>query len=177
MKRITFSLAIIFFFHFAVYPTVYTVSNQLNVKADFRDFNSAMVAASSGDTIVLMASPSGYGRLEINKSITVLGQSTQSEIYEKPVATSIYIDAPNVVLDGMECSYIYCSQAGEGAFLTSNRFKSISFFESCDNITLINNTFNILDTPLGVSNLMMVNNTMVDDTARNAQLVLNSVND
>lgn len=174
MKKLSLYFALFLFLQMHAVGAVFTVNNQSTQSGNFLNFKSALYQAASGDTILLVASARDYGHIEITKTITVVGVSAGSGLFEKPMTKSVYIQAPNVRMEGLECSYIYCSKLGDGVVLKGNKFKSISFYEPCENITLLENTFNILDIPKGVSNLMMANNALIAEPERSSGIVFSS---
>lgn len=164
MKTLPIYLALFFFFTWiCADAAVYTVNNRPDQPTQYRDFNEAMALANHGDTIVIIATDVKYGSIRIDKSVTLIGQAVDHAVSKLPLAQSVYIDAPNVVVRNLACAYIYCYQNGNGALLENNTFTTIAFYEPCENITLINNTFNILDISGTMSNLMMFDNRMVDE--------------
>ena len=173
MKKLTLNLLVIFcFIQFEAVAKIISFSNQETDSFTVQDLTSAIESANVGDTIVLMPSSHNYGKIVINKSITLMGKAYDKGGFEKPIAESIYIQAPNVVIQGVECSYIYCFETSHGALLKGNTFKTISFYEPCEDITLLNNTFNILDMPEPVSNFMMANNHIVPQNRDNSKEAL-----
>lgn len=162
MKKLIFNILLLFcFVQLEAEAKIITVNNQMTCVFTCSNLVTALESAAAGDTIILMPSKTSYGKITINKSVTILGKNYDKGENEKPIAESIYIQAPNVVIEGIQCSYIYCFESGYGALLKDNTFKSISFYEPCHDITLLNNTFNILDMPEPVTNFMMADNSIV----------------
>jgi len=86
---------------------VITVSNDINKPAQFNSITTAFAAASAGDTLYVYGSPTNYGDLTINKSITIIGNgfNPRKEVFYHSNLNDIYLSSnvSNVILDGLTC--------------------------------------------------------------------------
>lgn len=96
MRNTLTSLALsLFLLPTAVLATVHTVCNTPGSIAQYADAQAAIDAAEAGDTIYLMASPTGYGTLSVNKQLTVIGAGTwlaENAPQNGPYAQADWID-------------------------------------------------------------------------------------
>lgn len=87
--------------------TTWTVDNTPGVGAQFTDVQSAINAASDGDTIYVQQSTTAYvstaidRNLRVNKSLTLIGRSSSDQFYFTQIGTLIFEDgSSNSVLRG-----------------------------------------------------------------------------
>lgn len=102
---------------------VITVSNDPARPAQHTDPNTALAAATPGDTLYIYGSPNTYPDFTINKSITVIGAgfNTRKEVFYKTNFTWVYIGAgsvSNVTIDGIICQIL--RPLGSGGISYSN---------------------------------------------------------
>src|SRR5205814_159888 len=73
MKNITTFLCCIALYAGSAWATVTTVSNNANSPGQFTDLQAAIDAASNGDTLYVHGSPTTYGTITLNRSLTLIG--------------------------------------------------------------------------------------------------------
>jgi hypothetical protein len=85
--------------------TVLTVSNDPNRPAQYTSVTTAYNAAAAGDTLYIYGSPNNYGALNINKSITLIGNgfNPRKEVFYHSYFGNITMNnnASSVTIDGI----------------------------------------------------------------------------
>ena len=82
-------------FAYAAQATIYTVSNDPNNPGQFTTLQDANDAANPGDTLYVTPSPSNYGNLTMNKTLTLIGQGyapvTNGQLTYKTRIGTVYL--------------------------------------------------------------------------------------
>lgn len=73
-------LAIVALFHAQVLATVHTVSNVSGRPAQYSSLQSAVDAATTGDTLLITGGGSSYGDITINKRLVLFGEGVRSNV-------------------------------------------------------------------------------------------------
>lgn len=176
--------------------TTWTVDNTPNSGAQFTDVQSAINAASNGDTIYVQQSDitysnpnTGSGTIEINKDLTIIGNSYKEPFYKTAVSGFNLLDGSSgTTLRGMEFGFLQtdnaitanlsnirvseCKARGLGfngnsnfqvtnVIVEGNELQSFSAVNSVNNITLRNNIIGIDGTPGGVALSVSGSNVLV----------------
>lgn len=71
------------------FSTIHTVDNKANSSADFANLQTAIDAASSGDTLYVEGSPNMYGSVVITKKLAIIGAGYRSSNTQLGFATVI----------------------------------------------------------------------------------------
>jgi hypothetical protein len=103
--------------------TVRTVSNNANSPGQFTDMQAAIDASTNGDTIYVHGSPTTYGNIYLNRSLTVIGPGYNPK-KDLPLTASmnaLYLDSvagikgcSNSKVMGITTTYLYNKS---GAFI------------------------------------------------------------
>ena len=125
-KLLLTTIALILF-QFAVAQTVYTVDNRPESGAQYTSVQDAIDAASAGDIIYIHPSPTGYGSIDVTKTLKLVGPGHNPENSDGLTAnlTSIdlYADSADTVITG----------------LVINNISAYSFGSNTHNVHIINN--------------------------------------
>ena len=104
---------------FAANATILRVSNVTGSSAPYTTFNAALGAAVDGDTIMVDASPTNYGAVEIDKRVVVIGPGfnlVRNGIVEEGANCAnfdgITVKAEGVVLQGIQSTGTSTSVGG-----------------------------------------------------------------
>jgi hypothetical protein len=73
MKKIITFFSLLIGIAAVVHATVYTVSNNPEIPAQYTSFQAAIDDAEGGDTILVAGSPTSYGDIAINKKLVIYG--------------------------------------------------------------------------------------------------------
>jgi hypothetical protein len=155
--------------------TVLTVNNTYPGAGQYEQINSAMAAASSGDTIYVAGSLITYADASITKSIVLIGPGTYSASQQNFAATVLNLgitgnNLSGIVIKGLNI-YLSLSLSGRTGinFLTISDNQIWNYFTatgltSCSNIIVRNNIFgnsqatSMTFTGISCTNLLIENN-------------------
>lgn len=90
MKNLISTLAFLCILAISAEASVWTVSNDSKAPAQFTSINAAIQAASSGDTILVYGSSGGYGTVDIDRQIVLIGAG-----YRNPYGPNTIINRLN----------------------------------------------------------------------------------
>lgn len=122
----------ILFMQMAAFGKTYTVDNTRFAGADFSNIQTAINAASSGDTLIVMPSYDNYGNLTINKKLFIYGRG----VHGFKITTDKVTYVNNVeFVQGADGSVI------QGFHLTAT-YGVYMRLSNCSRISIINNFFN-----------------------------------
>jgi hypothetical protein len=161
------------------FATVHTVSNNPDSPGEFNDLQSAIDAATNGDTLYVHGSPTNYGNINLNRSLTLIGTGYNPQ-KDNPLVSSIatlYLDSvPGI--KGCSNSKIYgfniTSQITQGpglyAFnnitIAMNRIAQLQIQPtSASNIIIKQNIINYVYIIANCNNLIWRNNMMYYSTS------------
>ena len=158
----TFILCLISFAHA---QTVHTVDNNSTNAADFTSIADAISAAAPNDIIYIQHSNTGYGIVNINKPLTLIGRSHNETNYVTSLS-SVNIQSSNVKLRGFYIQSGLLIQSTDGTPISNIEVKdnrianttNIGPNYSVDNVTLQGNVLTHIYQNTNAQNTLIMNN-------------------
>jgi hypothetical protein len=107
MKFYLYTLVILLAIELNANATVYTVSNDPTIPAQYSSFADAQTTSSAGDTIYLYGTFSGYNGFQIDKKLTIIGAgynpNTQFH-YKTMVLGSLIANHDSIRIEGLQAN-------------------------------------------------------------------------
>lgn len=146
MKKLLFLL--LFCGVSAAHATVYTVNNNIPSPGQFTSVNTAIAAASAGDTIYITGSPYNYNSFTIDKKLTIIGTGWEPRTTNTTYSLVDNIDfsdgaaATGSAIIGLCVYQININQVITGLVIARNKILyRIVFTSNTSNLTIEGNWF------------------------------------
>lgn len=124
------------------FSKIWTVSNNTAISAQFNNLPAAINAASNGDTIYIHGSPNGYGNVDVNKRLILIGPG-----YSPTNPTGLSATIQTLTLDTANSTSGASGTYIAGLYITTLNVGSGYYGNVLDNITArrnqISSTINI----------------------------------
>jgi hypothetical protein len=136
---------------FSAHATTFTLNNNNPSPGQYTTFDDAQNAASAGDTILVQASPNGYGEITFSKSLTLIGPGHRPAVNSGLAATfaNIFINnnLGNVRISGIRLNFL--SGPGGGDLINNDNLtvrncfipNGVTIGSNSSNVTFSNNIF------------------------------------
>jgi len=171
MKKITTLLCCIALVACNAFATVITVSNNANSPGQYTTLQAAIDAATNGDTLYVHGSPTSYGSVNLNRSLTLIGTGYNPQ-KDLPLVSSIgtlYLDSvpgikgcSNSSIIGFNLQYLNGSPSGypfTNILVKLNRIAQVNISPTTANGLIISqNLIDYLYNLQNITNLIVKNN-------------------
>ncbi|MGB5982158.1 MAG: hypothetical protein WBG46_08445 [Nonlabens sp.] len=144
--------------------TTYVVDNNPNSGAQFSDIQSAIDAASDGDTIYVQQSEIRYAAVTLDKELHVIGRGHEDELYNTNVLTfGINQAGSGSTLKGLRTEIRSVGSDVNNINISECKLSFLSIAFGASNITasdwiIEGNELSVVGTGLGVANIIFSNN-------------------
>ena len=169
------------------YSAVITVSNNANSPGQYTDLQLAINAATNGDTLYIHGSPTNYGTIYLNRSLTLIGPgyNPQKDLPLVASLNALYLDSvagikgcSNSVIMGLYITYLYTSGSPfrfDNVTIALNRISQVNMYPALSSGMVFNQ--NLIDhfySFANVNNVIIKNNIIYNATSTfsNCQSVL-----
>ena len=100
MKKIITSFSLLIGIVAVVHSTIYTVSNNPDIPAQYTSLQAAIDAShdTAGDTILVAGSPNTYGDIAINKKVVIYGAGYNNPYGYNTIVTDIRLQSQNATI-------------------------------------------------------------------------------
>lgn len=128
------------------HATVYTVNNNIPSPGQYTSVNTAIAAASAGDTIYITGSPYNYNSFTISKKLTIIGTGWEPRSTNGTVSLVDNINfsgsPEGSAIIGLDLNQITIDQPFSGLLISRNKFRyRLIWNANINNVTIEGNWF------------------------------------